>query len=69
MKKIKKFLNIIVLIIVLLLTFSSCKENVDDTVLTKLKNNLADSEKQALLTEAKAATSWIYEYIKLICRS
>ncbi len=45
------------------------KDNVDVTVLTKLKNNLTDSEKQALLTEAKAATSWIYEYIKLICRS
>lgn len=45
------------------------KDNVDDAVLTKLKNNLTDSEKRALLTEAKAATSWIYEYIKLICRS
>lgn len=45
------------------------KNNVDDAVLTKLKNNLTDSEKQALLAEAKAATSWIYEYIKLICRS
>ena len=45
------------------------KDNVDDTVLTKLKSNLTESEKQALLTEAKAATSWIYEYIKLICRS
>lgn len=45
------------------------KDNVDDTVLTKLKNNLTDSEKQALLTEAKAVTSWIYEYIKQICRS
>ncbi len=45
------------------------KDNVDDAILTKLKNNLTDSEKQALLTEAKAATSWIYEYIKLICRS
>lgn len=45
------------------------KDNVDDTVLTKLKNSLTNSEKQALLTEAKAATSWIYEYIKLICRS
>ena len=45
------------------------KDNVDDTILMKLKNNLTDSEKQALLTEAKAATSWIYEYIKLICRS
>lgn len=45
------------------------KDNVDDTILTKLKKNLTDSEKQALLTEAKAVTSWIYEYIKLICRS
>lgn len=45
------------------------KDNVDETVLTKLKNSLTDNEKQALLTEAKAATSWIYEYIKLICRS
>ncbi|MBO5065666.1 MAG: hypothetical protein J6D06_06060 [Clostridia bacterium] len=45
------------------------KDNVDDAILTKLKNNLTDSEKQALLTEAKAVTSWIYEYIKLICRS
>lgn len=45
------------------------KENVDDAVLTKLKNNLTDKEKQLLLTEATAATSWIYEYIKLICRS
>ncbi len=45
------------------------KDNVDDAILIKLKNNLTDNEKQALLTEAKAATSWIYEYIKLICRS
>lgn len=42
------------------------KDNVDDAVLTKLKNNLSESEKQAMFTEAKAATSWIYEYIKLI---
>jgi hypothetical protein len=45
------------------------KDNVDDTVLTKLRNNLIDSEKQALLSEAKTVTSWIYEYIKQICRS
>ena len=44
------------------------KDNVDDAVLTKLKNNLSEAEKQAMLVEAKAATSWIYEYIKLICR-
>jgi hypothetical protein len=45
------------------------KDNVDDTVLTKLRNNLIDSEKQALLSEAKTVTSWIYEYIKQISRS
>ena len=45
------------------------KDNVDDTVLIKLKNNLTDSDKQSLLNEAKAATSWIYAYITLICRS
>ena len=45
------------------------KDNVDDAVLTKLGKNLTDSEKQALLTEAKAVTSWIYEFIKIICRS
>ena len=44
------------------------KDNVDEAVLTKLKNNLSETEKQAMLVEAKAATSWIYEYIKLICR-
>lgn len=44
------------------------KENVDDTVLTKLKTNLTEEEKEKLLTEAKAVTSWIYEFIKIICR-
>ena len=44
------------------------KENVDDTVLTKLKSNLTEEEKEKLLTEAKAVTSWIYEFIKIICR-
>ena len=45
------------------------KDNVTDTVLDKLRNNLTDNEKSALLTESKAVTSWIYEDIKLICRS
>ena len=44
------------------------KENVDDTILTKLKSNLIEEEKEKLLTEAKAVTSWIYEFIKIICR-
>ena len=44
------------------------KENVDDTILEKLKITLTSTEKKAMLTEAKAATSWIYEYIKQICK-
>lgn len=44
------------------------KENVDDTVIAKLKSTLTEEEKEAMLTEAKAVTSWIYEYIKIICR-
>jgi hypothetical protein len=45
------------------------KDNVKDTIITKLKNTLTDKEKETLLIEAKAVTSWIYEYIKVICRS
>lgn len=44
------------------------KENIDETVLNKLKNSLTSSEKKKLLKEAKTATSWVYEYIKEICR-
>ena len=44
------------------------KENVDDTVIAKLKSTLTEEEKEAMLIEAKAVTSWIYEYIKIICR-
>lgn len=45
------------------------KDNVDDMIIAKLRSTLTDSEKQALIGETKAVTSWIYEYIKLICRS
>ena len=45
------------------------KEKVDDTVINRLTKLLAADEKKTMLEEAKAATSWIYEYIKLICRS
>ena len=45
------------------------KDSVDDMVIVKLRSTLTDSEKQALIGETKAVTSWIYEYIKLICRS
>ena len=44
------------------------KDNIGNTVINKLKNDLTDKEKAAALLEAKAATSWIYEYIKQICK-
>ena len=44
------------------------KDNIDDIIINKLKNDLTDEEKAAALLEAKAATSWIYEYIKQICK-
>ena len=45
------------------------KEKIDDTVINRLTKLLTADEKTTMLEEAKAATSWIYEYIKLICRS
>lgn len=45
------------------------KEKIDDTVTNRLTKLLTTDEKKTMLEEAKAATSWIYEYIKLICRS
>ena len=44
------------------------KDNIDDTIINKLKNDLTAEEKTTALLEAKAATSWIYEYIKQICK-
>lgn len=44
------------------------KDNIDDTIINKLKNDLTDEEKTTALLEAKAATSWIYAYIKQICK-
>ena len=44
------------------------RDNIDDTIINKLKNDLTDEEKATALVEAKAATSWIYEYIKQICK-
>ena len=45
------------------------KDKVNYTVINRLKSILTAEEKKTMLEEAKAATSWIYEYIKLICRS
>ena len=45
------------------------KDKIDDTVINRLNKLLTTEEKKTMLEEAKAATSWIYENIKLICRS
>ena len=45
------------------------KDKIDDTVINRLGKLLTSEEKKTMLEEAKAATSWIYEYIKQICRS
>lgn len=44
------------------------KENIDDSVISKLRSGLTDKEKAVMVAEAKTATAWIYEYIKTICR-
>ena len=44
------------------------KDKVDKTVIEKLRKLLSSEEKATMLNEAKIATSWIYEYIKQICR-
>lgn len=44
-------------------------DSINDSVITKLKNTLTEEEKETMLIEAKAVTSWIFEYIKIICRS
>ena len=45
------------------------KDKIDDAIIKRLGNLLTAEEKKTMLEEAKTATSWIYEYIKLIYRS
>lgn len=45
------------------------KDNIDNTVIGRLRALLTEEEKKMMLDEAKAATSWVYETIKLFCRS
>ncbi len=44
------------------------KEKIDDAVLDSLHKLLTADEKKTMMSEAKTATSWIYEYIRQICR-
>ena len=45
------------------------KDKIDDIIINRLSKLLTAEEKKTMLEEAKTATSWVYEYIKLICRS
>ena len=44
------------------------KNRVDDISIQRLRRMLTNEQKAALLTEAKQTTSWIYGYIKKICK-
>lgn len=44
------------------------KDKVNEIIIENLRNLLTESEKRNMLHEAKTATYWVYEYIKLVCR-
>ena len=44
------------------------KDKIDESVINNLRKLLTAEEKTIMLHEAKTATSWIYEYIRQICR-
>ena len=45
------------------------KDKINDAIINKLAGLVSAEEKQTMLDEAKAVTSWIYETIKRICRN
>ncbi len=45
------------------------KDKINNAVLDNLRKLLTIDEKRAMMIEAKTATSWIYEYIRQICRN
>lgn len=44
------------------------KDKIDEAMLDSLRKLLSADEKQTMMSEAKTATSWIYEYIRQICK-
>ena len=44
------------------------KDRIDDITIQRLQRMLTPEQKAALLTEAKQTTSWIYGFIKRICK-
>lgn len=45
------------------------KENINDQVIQKIRENLNEKEKLDLMNESKSAPSWIYEVIREICEA
>ena len=43
------------------------KDQINDSVITRLQSILTAEEKATMLSEAKTATAWIYDCIKKIC--
>lgn len=43
------------------------KENINDQVIKKIRENLTEKEKLDLMNEAKSVPAWIYEVIREIC--
>lgn len=43
------------------------KENIEESIISKLSQGLSKEEKRVMMDETKYCTSWIYEIIKNIC--
>lgn len=44
------------------------KDKMTDSIVSSIAKNLSKQEKHAMLKEAKYATAWIYDAVKLICK-
>ena len=45
------------------------KDNIDESVITKLKKQLSSEEKDNLIKEARQTTAWVYSVIRKICEA
>ena len=44
------------------------KDGVTQDIIAKLKGTLSSEDKAIILNEAQTSTSWIFEFIREICR-
>ena len=45
------------------------KDDIDESVITKLKKQLSAEEKDNLIKEARQTTAWVYSVIRKICEA